>query len=353
MFQRVSPSASAMVFPCILLAAGCGGGEEQTGARSFQATLPELTNDFSAFAGGESFSGTGSLVQAESGTGAASTFDIAVRPADDGSGDIIVNVDGGNDIRLDRNAATGQYVFSDVTGTLFAESVMGEDVGTLLLVAEGGGTTSAGFLVVGRESVDVAAQSGKALYLGPSAFIAVSDTGALNGGGGGFVLEANFDTASVDGVIALTDSASSTQFQIGFENAPISGNGFSSASLQQTGLNGTVTASGLDAAFYGGSAAEVGGTYTMNLATGGNTTFLAGAMIGSRQSADIEDIVASSGGSVDIGGGESVVLGSGSLVGGSGSVYPDGSSSYYNSSTGVSYGADSSGCYYVGDWSNC
>ena len=47
------------------------------------------------------------------------------------------------------------------------------------------------------------------------------------------------------------------------------------------------------------------------------------------------------------------MLGSSSVIGGSGSVYPNGASTYYNSNTDVSFGADGGGFHYVGDWLNC
>lgn len=343
---------SLSLLPFLFILAGCSGGGD-TGSGVFQASLLQLTDDFSQFASGsQTYSGTARFVQSDGSSGSSADIDIAVRSANDGSGDIIVNIMGGADVRLSRDATSGQYLYTDTTGGLFAQAALGRDSGAILLVGEGGGLATAGFVVVGQPSGDVGVQSGKALYLGPSAFLAVSDNGAVNGGGGGFILEADFDTATVDGSIALTDTPTSTQFLIGFQDAPIAGNGFSTSTLTQSGLNGTVTASGLDATFYGTGAAEVGGTYTMDLVSGTTSTALAGAFVGGRQAGDLESVVAS-GGAVNVGGGESIVLGSGSVIGGSGSVYPDGSSSYYNSNTGVSFGADSGGCYYVGDWSNC
>ena len=263
-----------------------------------------------------------------------------------------------NGFRLSRNATTGDYLLSTSGGSIFAEAALGRDAGVVLFVAQGA-SVSGGFAVVGRESADVASQTGRAIYLGPSAFLTVAETGAVTGGSGGFILEADFGTATVDGVIALATSNNSAQFRIGFENAPISGSRFTATNLQQNGLaNTVVTASNLDAAFYGSGAGEVGGTYALDLVSGGNQAWIAGAFLGNRQSFTAADLAAAaaaaqSGQATINVGGETIVLGSGSVVGGSGSVYPSGASTYYNSNTGTSFGADGGGCYYVGDWSNC
>lgn len=349
----------------LLIVAGCGGGATDTTSPTqstqFAATLPELSNVFAQFANGaEEYDANPRWLQSTGTSGDTAGIPVTIRSADDGSGDIIVN-DGEFDYRLARDDSSGQYLlptavdalFGDTAGSsIFGEAVLGDDVGVILIAEQAVDQDSAGFLLFGRESTDVGVQSGKALYLGPSAFLSVADNGAVNGGGGGFVMEADFGAATVDGVIALTDAVTSTEFQLGFEEAAIAGNGFSTTALQQSGLSGVIISSDLSATFYGDDAAEVGGSFDIDLVTGGTVTFLSGAMIGARQSGDLED-VAASGGSFDIGGGETVTLGSDALTGGSGSVYPDGSSSYFNSNTGASFGADASGCYYVGDWSNC
>ena len=348
--QRTFP-----VLACSLLAGCGGGGGVGTETTTLRASLPELQNDLSQFAApGETFASTSRFVDTNGNVG---NLALTLRPANDGSGNLILNA-GGTDITLARDAASGRYISSGVGSATVAEAVFGRDVGVVLLVeTQLAGADTGGFAVIGRQSVDVPGQRGKAVYLGPSAFLAVTQSGAVNGGSGGFILEADFDTRSVDGVIALTEAATSTQFQIGFENAPISGGGFSTTNLQQSGLNGSVTASNLNAAFYGAGAGEVGGTYTMDLDTGGSASWIAGAFLGNRQDFDLQAVAAAAAaqggtGSITVGG-ETIVLGSGSVIGGSGSVYPSGASTYYNSNTGVSFGADGGGCYYVGDWSNC
>ena len=216
-------------------------------------------------------------------------------------------------------------------------------------------TFTGGFLLIGDPSTDVGSETGPAIYLGPSAYLAVTDGGDVNGGSGGFLIAADFDNADVEGRVALTDGPTGTDFTIDFTGAPISGAGFSMANLQQTGLNGTVAASQLYADFYDPGATQVGGTYRLDLTSGAGSSVITGVLIGDRQDFDVDGLVAaaqSGQGAINVGG-ERIVLGSGSVIGGSGPVYPNGASTYYNSNTDVSLAADGGGGGYLGDWSNC
>ena len=350
----------------VLAVSACGGSDE--GPNVLQASLPQFSNDIRDFArGGESFPTTVTFVGSDDLGGFANSATLTVRSANDGSGNLILVNDAGETFTL-RRAASGEYSLNTGGTNLSVQGAFSDDVGTFVLV-QGTGTGDrfsgiAGFGVIGRESTDVGRQRGSAIYLGPSAYFIVSnDTGQIGGGSGGFLLSADFDRAAVDGRIALTDS-SSTQFLLDFQDAPISGNGFSTSNLTQTGLNGTITSSRLTATFYGGNAAQVGGIYGVDIAAGGSSASLRGVLVGNRQEFNVDDLIAAAaaqeGGSQAGGGqptistgGERIVLGSGSVVGGSGSVFPSGASTYYNSNTGVSVGAAGGGCYYVGDWSNC
>lgn len=341
---------AAIILPAALVLAACNGSD---GPGGFQATLPQLTGDVSTFAqSGETFSASTRIVRTSGTAGDVVQTTVAVRDAGDGSGDLILE-DGGTDFRLVRNPNTGDYTFSNGSLTYFARAALGQSSGAILILGQSGSTTAAGFIPVARPSADIAGQTGKAVYLGPSTYIAVSTVnGAATSGSGGIIMEADFDTATVDGAIALTDTASSTEFLIGFEDAAITGSGFSTTNLTQQGLAGNVTGSSLNATFAGSGAAEASGVYTMDVDFGSDQAALAGAFVAGRQAGDLADIAAN-GGAVALPGGEQIVLGSGSVIGGSGSVYPDGSSSYFNSNTGVNFGADGSGCFYVSGWSNC
>lgn len=358
----------ASVLSLAAFVSGCGGDE---GPNVLQASLPQFSNDIRGFArGGEAFPTTVTFVGSDDLGGFANSANLTVRSANDGSGNLILVNDAGETFTL-RRGASGEYSLNTGGTSLLVQGAFSDDVGALVLVqgTETGNRFSgvAGFGVIGRESTDVGRQRGNAIYVGPSAYFIVSnDTGDIGGGSGGFVLAADFDRAAVDGRIALTDS-SSTQFLLDFRDAPITGNGFATSNLTQTGLNGTITSSRLSAKFYGGNAAQVGGIYGVDIAAGGGSgsASLRGVLVGNRQSFNVDDLIAAAaaeqaggaqggGGQASINTGrERIVLGSGSVVGGSGSVYPGGASSYYNSNTGASFGADGSGCYYVGDWSNC
>ena len=346
--------------PLAVVLSGCGGSGGSGGPEVVTASLPLLQSDVAAFVGGQSFTSTARFLQVSGSTATAFPETIGVRAT--GGGNLILTI-GGSDFTLTRDAATGRYVYTAPSGSVaIVEAALSDHVGTLLLVVEDPGfpnpTFSGGFLLVGNPSTDVGGQRGRAVYIGPSAYLAVTDGGEVNGGSGGFLFSADFDSRTVDGRIALRDAPTGTDFTLDFTGAPISGGGFATSNLQQSGLNGTVSASQLNAAFYGPGAAQVGGTYTMDLASGAGNTALAGVLLGNRQSFDLDDLAAAAAAaqngqsSINVGG-ETIVLGSGSVVGGSGSVYPGGASTYYNSNTGVSFGADGGGCYYVGDWSNC
>lgn len=339
-----------MALPAALVLGACNGSGSE-GPAAFQASLPQLTDDFEAFAQGQTYSTTTRAVQTNGSSGGSIQVNLSIRPANDGSGDLILT-DGGTDFRLQRNASTGEYLYSDGSLVYFAQAALGEDAGAVLVFSQSLSSAAAAFVPVGRPSSDVGVQTGKAVYLGPSAFVAAFNNGATTSGTGGIVMEADFDSATVDGVIALTDVTQSTQFLLEFENAAISGNGFSSTNLTQQGLAASVNSSSLEATFNGAGAAEAGGVYTMDLVSGSAQAALAGAFVAGRQQGDLAAIAAS-GGTVALPGGEQIVLGSGSVIGGSGSVYPDGSSSYYNSNTGVNFGTDSNGCIYTSNWSNC
>jgi hypothetical protein len=345
-----------------LFVSGCGGSEEG-GLATLRASQPEFSNDFAAFAAGSAgFSTTMVAVGSDGQSGSTGRIPVTVQPTDDGSGDMVILVEGEAPIRLARTPE-GQYALTTPDGSLFVDAALSRHAGSLVLVQQVGNEVLAGLAVLGRETTNTAGQRGQAIFLGPSSYIAVDDGGQILGGSGGFLMVADFDSAAVDGRLALNNPVNpSNQFFFDFRNAPISGNGFSSSNLTQTGLNGTVTASALDARFYGPEAAQVGGTYEVDIAGGGGTAAFRGVLIGDRQDFDVDALVAAAQAaqatpsspppSIAVGN-ERIVLGSGSVVGGSGSVYPGGASSYYNSNTGTSFGADGGGCYYVGDWSNC
>jgi hypothetical protein len=339
--------------PGLLLLSACGGGEDDTVA-IFPASLPEFSNQMTSFAAaGESFPLNVVLVFSDETTrsvvGPNTNFTLIL--AADGSGDL--------------SRGTNTYVFDSATGIYRTEGsdptsarlALSRDVGLILF---GGGQNGNGLValgIFGRESTDVGVQGGKAIYMGPSAYLAVDNgTGAVTGGGGGFLLTADFDRAAVDGRIALSDASNpSGQFFLDISGAPISGNGFATTSLQASGLNGTVTGSALEATFYGAGAGQVGGVYKVDVSAGGGTAQLAGVLIGDRQGIDLDALVTAlqNGQAAIAVGGERIVLGSGTVVGGSGSVYPGGASSFYNATTGASFGADGGGCLFAGDWSNC
>lgn len=343
-----TPLPHAPLLTALLLTAlaGCGGSGTSSGSTTL--SVPELSSDFSSFApGGQSFSSTARTVQVAGLAAGAGSQTIAVRAADDGSSDIILTADG-TDIRLSPDPATGTYLGQSNGQTIAAEAALSQHAGLLLLVEDGGFAQSGAFHVFGTESVDVGAQSGSAFYIGPSTYLATTEGGFVNAGAGGFVFEVSFDSAEVDGLFTLQDTTG-TQFTLVFEDAAVTSTGFSSDTIVQQGLNGTLSGASLDATFYGPNAQQLGGTYSFDINSGGvQDAFFAGGFLGDRQSQAAIDALAS-GEPAQTSTGETIVLGPGGVVGGSGSVYPDGSSSYYNSTTDVSFGSDGSGCYYSGD----
>ena len=240
------------------LLAACGGGGDGAGAgggggaQTFAASTPSLDNDARAFAAGRTYSSTSRFVQV-SGRNAAA-FDETVEMRTDANGNLVLSINA-SDLTLIQDAAAGRYVFDDGSGfAAIAEAALSDHVGTLLPVTDAqtglDPTFIGGFLLIGDPSTDVGSETGPAIYLRPSAHLAVTDGGDVNGDSCGFLIAADFENADVEGRIALNDGPTGTDFTIDFIGAPISGAGFSTANLQQTGLNGTVAASQLDADFY-------------------------------------------------------------------------------------------------------
>lgn len=330
---------------------GTGTGTGPSGGGSAAVTAPTLSGDVASFARSRSFASTSRAARVSGGTADAFPETVQISAAPDGSGDLVVNF-GSGDVRLQQQSSDDSiYLFDNGVISLAGRTALGQDAGILFLISQSANAQAGGFHAFGNETADVAALSGSAYYVGPSAYIATTTGGQVNGGSGGVVLEVDFDGNDVDGVLALQDTGG-TNFTVGFENAPISGSGFSSQSLVTNGLSGTVASSELNGRFYGSGAGEAAGTFYMNIADGASASHVSGAFLGSQQSQAAVQALASGQG-VSTQSGEQIVLGSGSVVGGSGSVYPNGASSYYNSNTNVSFGADGGGCYYVGDWSNC
>jgi len=334
----------------MLSLAACGGGG---GSSLPQATVPEFTSNLGASAGPAVNTHTEGGVGIQNGVAGGIGRNFTSQLANDGSGDIIIS-SGGLDYRLAQDPSSGTYLFTSTDLDLAAEVAVSDEAGLLLLVVRDRNTLSGSFHDFGNAIGNTAPLSGSAYYIGPAAYVATIAGVGSTAGSGGFVFEANFDTAVVDGRIALQD-LNGTRFNVDFEDATVGTTGFNATNLQVSGLTGITIASALDASFYGAGAEQVAGTFAINRDVDGNTVpdqFLSGGFLGNQQS---QEAVAAllNGDPVQVAGGEQIVLGSGSVVGGSGSVYPDGSSSYYNSNTGVSFGADGGGCYYVGDWSNC
>lgn len=347
---RVIGGLSAVAF-----LTACGGGTGTVlgtsgGPTGTTVTAPSLTGDVRQFARGQTFTSTAQVARVRGPVADSFTENVQIRAASDGTGDLIVNF-GNGDVRLQQQSNDSIYLANQGTTSLAGRTALGEDAGILLLVSQSPNGQAGGFHAFGNETPNVTALSGSAYYVGPSAYVASTTGGAITAGSGGIVLEVDFDSEQVDGVLALQDTASN-RFTVGFENAPITNQGFSSQSLVANGLNGTITNSDLKGQFYGSGAGEAAGTYAVTYIEGANTTNVSGAFLGTQQSEAAVQALAA-GQSVNTSGGEQIVLGSGSVVGGSGSVYPNGASTYYNSNTDVSFGADGGGCYYVGDWSNC
>ncbi|MDX8353591.1 transferrin-binding protein-like solute binding protein [Cognatiyoonia sp. IB215182] len=346
--KNYAPQTMALLGVSCLAACGGGGGGSDDSPAAAQASIPLFTNDFQAFAGAQSFTTSAREVRTN---GATVTLDLTIRAANDGSGDIIIT-EGGNDFRLSQDPNTGTYLFDNGTVALAAEAALSDHAGLMLIVADQNGVQGGSFHAFGDQIASTVPVTGTAYYIGPSAYVATLSSGGVTSGSGGFVFEANFDTNMVDGVIALQD-ASGTSFTLDFEDATVGAQGFTADNLRLNGLNATVTASGLQAGFFGDEAEQVAGSFDVDLTdSAGTQALVAGGFLGDKQSPEAVAALAS-GQPVATSQGEQIVLGSGSLIGSSGSVYPDGSSSYYNSNTGVSFGADGGGCYYVGDWSNC
>ena len=359
MTARISPRILNLLFVLPVVAA-CGGGgggggdDDEEAAAAFRASLPAFSSEMTTFAAdGESFPVNVVIVNTDgtSGqvTGPNPNFTLVLRPG--GSGELAF---GTGTFTYDPDS--GLYRSNDIPPR-FLSLALSRDAGVMIFggAQNGGGFALAG--VFGRESPDVGVQTGTAVYIGPSAYLAVENaTGAVAGGSGGFLMTADFSRAAVDGRIALSDASDpSRQFFLDFTGAPISGVGFTASSLSATGLDGTVSRSGLEAKFYGAGAGQVAGVYTVDVTASDGSSQLAGVLLGDRQSFDADALAAVAQGgpaSIDVNGGR-IVLGSGSVFGGAGSIYPNDAEAYYEPGAGARFGADGAICLFSGGLLNC
>lgn len=341
----------ALIATVGLTACGGGGG----GSDVPQATVPQFSNSIAAASGPAVTAHSGPAVGIGTTVPLAAILirDFTSEMATDGSADLILRI-AGTDYRLAQDPNTGTYLATTPALNLAVELAVSDEASLMLLVTEDSSAYFGSFHDFGNTISSTAPLSGTSYYIGPAAYVATITGVGGSAGSGGFVFETDFDAALVDGRIALQD-LNGTGFNVDFEDAPIHATGFSTSNLQVGGLAGITVVGELQASFYGSDARQVAGTFALERDSDLNMSsdqFLSGGFLGNQQSpAAIEALL--NGDPVQVSDGERIVLGSGSVVGGSGSVYPDGSSSYYNSNTGVSFGADGGGCYYVGDWSNC
>jgi len=260
-----------------LVLAGCGS-----------STTPPPGPQPAGFADGTKVTSTPDLIFTatskgivDDGSGNITLGDVAISYRTTADPDVIFATVNGEDIQLVLNAGGTAFEGSNANYDIFAELVSistSEQVVISLFGVDGvsAADDAIGYAVIGLQTdpTAIAALSGTASYSGEAEIFVMQEDvlGDINVGlgFGTGTLEANFDTGTITGSLALDESGAS---DAGFEISPttitidpttISGNGFLST-LSVTAADLAMTSVGLSSiagTFFGVDASDVGATFS-------------------------------------------------------------------------------------------